>query len=197
MDILAPSREDLVRELVISRTRRCPNFPTEGVTFLDFNQCFANGTTFSALIRLFAEKAEVGVGDVVLAPEARGFILGPAIAAQNGAGFIPLRKEGKLPDFGSLEKVFYDTEYSTTAICMDKELGTSHLASFKDKNILIYDDVLATGGTAAAAVDLALMLSPKSIQFCCIAEISALKGREKLLQNQCLSDEKIYSLVKF
>lgn len=197
MDTQELNKEKFVREAVVSHTRRCPDFPTPGVTFLDFNQCFANAEVFNNLVSLFADKVEIGEGDVVLAPEARGFIIGPAIALRKKAGFIPLRKQGKLPDFGSLKTVFYDTEYSKAALCMDRSLGDSDFLSFKGKNIVIYDDVLATGGTASAAIELASMLSPKSIQLFFLAEIVPLKGREVLLRRELLTDNNIYSLVKF
>ena len=157
-------------------TRVKLDFPKPGVNFLDFNQAFINPNLTKDLAKAFIGQLSISPDDVILAPEARGFILAPVISTLAGCPFIPLRKHGKLPDFGGLMHAFYGTEYSEDGLDLDTALGDS----LKGRRVIIYDDVLATGGTAEAAAILASYLDPVNISFCFLAEIAALKGRDKI-----------------
>ena len=188
MEAQVDRREEVLISLLRENTRKKEDFPIEGVTFLDFNKAFLDASLQRDLINNFLKQAPLSREDVVLAPEARGFILGPQIALTAGCGFIPIRKKGKLPNFGNLSAQFYGTEYSNDALELDLDLAKT----FKGKNVLIYDDVLATGGTAGAAARLAEMFEPKSIRFCFLAEILSLKGRDF----RPIKKYPIYSLLK-
>ena len=163
------------------------DFPKQGVSFLDFNQCFLCAEFVRDLADFFIQEAEITSEDVIFAPEARGFILGPVIAERCGCAFVPLRKPGKLPNFGNIRTEIYGTEYSKDSLDLDLDL----LSDRKIRNIIIYDDVLATGGTAAAAVRLAKLCSPKEIKCCFFAEILDLGG----CKFEDLADISIHSLM--
>ena len=179
--------ETNIAEAVLANLRVKRDFPREGVSFLDFNKCFCDSNIVSSLVSNFLSHISLSKDDLVLAPEARGFILGPVIANTVGCSFIPLRKKGKLPDFGNLRTEFYGTEYSDDAISLDLDLALK----FKNRKVLIYDDVLATGGTAKAALKLASLFEPSEVNLCFLAEILSLEG------SKSLGDNLFYSLLKF
>lgn len=141
---MAP-RKSLVDELR-SFVRDVPDFPKPGIMFKDITPLLANGHLFDAACKAMAAPfAEAGV-TVVAAIESRGFLLGGPIAAALGAGIVPIRKLGKLPY--TTQRVTYDLEYGTDALEVHVD------ACARGANVLIADDVLATGGTAAAACKL-------------------------------------------
>lgn len=152
--------------------RDIPNWPQEGVIFKDITPLLASPDGFrKAIDALAAEYADAGVTKVMGA-EARGFIFGGALAYKLGAGFVPARKPGKLP--WQTDAVTYDLEYGTDTLEVHKDaFGT-------DDVVLIVDDVLATGGTAAAKAALVAQKGAKVAGFAFLIELDFLGGRAKL-----------------
>lgn len=155
-----------------SYIRSIPDFPKEGVVFKDITPLLASPEGFRAAIDEMAEQyLDAGVTKV-LGAEARGFILGGALAYRLGAGFVPARKPGKLP-------------WTTTSAEYALEYGTDQLEMHIDAvapgdRVLIVDDVLATGGTAAAKADLVAASGAEVVGFAFLMELDFLHGREKL-----------------
>lgn len=157
-----------------SYIRDIPDWPKEGVVFKDITPLLASPEGFRACIDTLADAyADAGVTKVMGA-EARGFIFGGALAYRLGAGFVPARKPGKLP-------------WNTTSVTYDLEYGTDSLevhadAIGPDDVVLIVDDVLATGGTAAAKAHLVTETGAKVAGFAFLIELDFLGGRAKLPQ---------------
>lgn len=165
-----------------SYIRDIPDFPKEGVLFKDITPLLADPAAFHETIDRLAEGyASEGVTKV-LGAEARGFILGGALAYRLGAGFVPARKPGKLP--WNTTKATYDLEYGTGTLEMHDDAIT--LADV----VLIIDDVLATGGTAAAKAELVRSTGATVAGFAFLMELDFLHGREKL------GDMRIVSLIR-
>ena len=152
--------------------RDIPGFPKEGIIFKDITPLLKNGSKFRKAVDSMADKFKDENIDVVLSVEARGFIFGAAIAYKLGAGIVPIRKKGKLPF--KTHSVTYDLEYG-------KDTLEIHQDAFrKGAKVLIVDDLLATGGTTRAVVDLVERLGGKIVGIVFLIELTALKGREKL-----------------
>ena len=152
--------------------REVPDFPKKGILFYDITTLLKDKTGFATLIDKFSEHYIAQDVDLVLGMEARGFIFAPALAYHLGAGFVPVRKPKKLP----AEK---------TAISYDLEYGQDTLEIHSDAigngdRIIIADDLLATGGTARAVVDLVEGLGGKVVGLVFVVELEFLPGREKL-----------------
>jgi len=164
-----------------SYIRDIPDFPKEGVVFKDITPLLADPDAFREAVDILAvEYEDLGVTKV-LGAEARGFIFGGALAYRLGAGFIPARKPGKLP--WETTKAEYALEYGTDTLEMHMDAITS------DDVVLIVDDVLATGGTAAAKAQLATSTGAKLAGFAFLIELDFLEGRSKL------GDAKVRSLI--
>jgi adenine phosphoribosyltransferase len=152
---------------VRSKIRDVPNFPTPGIVFKDITPMLADPRAFHAE-RLIGEHV-----DAVVGIEARGFIFGGALAARLNASFVPARKPGKLPS--AADRVAYKTEYSSAELEM-------HKSSIREgANVVIVDDVLATGGTAKAASELVQLQGGYVSAYAFVIELSFLNGRERLL----------------
>ena len=163
--------------------REIPDFPKKGIVFKDITPLLSNKTAFHYAIEELA-KPFVNKGiDFVVSAEARGFILGAALAYKLNCGFIPLRKPGKLP-YKTIKQSF-KTEYSVDAFEIHND------AMPKNSRVLIVDDVLATGGTASAAVSLVKKLDVQVVGIVFLIELSFLNGRKKL------SSESVFSLIKY
>lgn len=163
--------------------RSIPDFPKPGILFRDITTLLKDSGGFASSIDLMAENFNKGDIDFVVAAEARGFIFGAALAYKLNAGFVPVRKKGKLP-FKTYEAT-YDLEYG-------KDSLTIHQDAFgKGAKVLIVDDLLATGGTVKAAVDLVSKLGADVVAICFLIELTDLNGREKL------KGFPIYSLIKY
>jgi adenine phosphoribosyltransferase len=159
-------------DLITSRLRDIPDFPKPGVVFKDITPLLADGVAFGAVVRDIADRRR-GTIDLVVGIEARGFIFGAAVAHELGIGFVPVRKAGKLP--GRTHSVSYDLEYGSASIEI-------HEDSFVGgERVLLVDDVLATGGTAAAAWDLLEAASAQVVGFEALVELDFLHGREQLV----------------
>jgi adenine phosphoribosyltransferase len=156
----------------IQNIRIVPDFPTEGIQFYDITTLLNDGEVFQEVFRLLLEKAKQWRIDVIVALEARGYFFAPAMALAMNLPFVPIRKKGKLP-FQTYSSS-YQLEYGHANI----EVHTDALKP--NSSILLFDDVLATGGTAAAAVELMNYFHPKKITSLFLLELEALQGRKKL-----------------
>lgn len=157
-----------------SRIRTIPHFPRQGVMFRDITTLLKDQEGFTATITSFAERYRDAPVDVVAGIEARGFILGAAVAFALGKGFVPIRKQGKLP--GSTFAAQYNLEYGVDSI----EIHTDAIAA--GQRVLLVDDLIATGGTALGAVEL-IERSGGVIHECCfIIDLPDLGGADKLRQ---------------
>jgi adenine phosphoribosyltransferase len=159
--------------------RSIPDFPKEGVIFKDITPLLASPEGFRAAIDEMAEPYLNSGVTKVLGAEARGFILGGALAYRLGAGFVPARKPGKLP-------------WTTTSAEYALEYGTDQLEMHIDAvgpedRVLIVDDVLATGGTAAAKADLVASSGADVVGFAFLMELDFLHGRDKLGERSIVS----------
>lgn len=157
---------------LLEHVRDIPDWPTPGVMFRDITPMLADADAFSRCVAALAGLGEAGSGiDVVVGIEARGFILAAPVAHQLGAGFIPVRKHGKLPHETFSEA--YSLEYGDAVL----EIHTD--AVKKGQRVLIIDDVLATGGTVAATADLIRRAGGDIVGVNVLIELSALNGRER------------------
>ncbi|TYP00282.1 adenine phosphoribosyltransferase [Geothermobacter ehrlichii] len=163
--------------------RDVPDFPKKGIVFKDITTLLADGPSFHRMIDLLAHRY-VGRGiQKVVGVEARGFVLGSALAYKLGAGIALVRKPGKLP-WKTLQKT-YELEYGTDTLEI-------HIDAFKPgEKVLIADDLLATGGTVAAVVDLVTQLEADIVECAFMAELEFLEGRKRLPEG------KVFSLLKF
>jgi adenine phosphoribosyltransferase len=153
--------------------RTVEDWPEPGVTFRDLTPLFADSVAFAELLRhLRGATAGLGHIDAVVGIEARGFILGAPVAAQLGAGFVPIRKAGKLPS--DVHAVTYTLEYGEATVEMHSD------ALRPEHRVVIVDDVLATGGTMAAAMDLVAHTGATVAGAVVALELPALHGRDQL-----------------
>src|SRR5689334_22867531 len=154
--------------------RNIPDFPKPGIQFKDITPVLADARLFSASIDLLTADFQAGMVDAVVGIDARGFIFAAAAALKLKAGFIPVRKKGKLPYQTHEEE--YQLEYGTATVAV-------HVDALKPgSRVLLIDDLLATGGTAAAAAALVQKLGARILQISFLIELSFLMGRDKLKQ---------------
>ncbi|MDD5496322.1 MAG: adenine phosphoribosyltransferase [Candidatus Omnitrophica bacterium] len=152
--------------------RDIPGFPKEGIIFKDITPLLRNAKSFHEAVDAITKKFKSKKVDAVLSVEARGFILGSAVAYKLGAGLVPIRKKGKLPH--KTHSITYDLEYGTDTLEVHQD------AFKKGERILIVDDLLATGGTTRAVIDMVEKMGGKIVGVAFLIELTALKGREKL-----------------
>ena len=152
--------------------RNVPDFPIKGIQFKDITTALANPECLKWMRdEIVNHYKDLGITKIV-GIESRGFILAPAVAMELGLGFVPIRKPGKLP--AETVEVTYEKEYGRDTIQIHKDALTP------DDAVLIHDDILATGGSMDAAVDLVRKLGVKKIYINCIIELEGLHGREYL-----------------
>jgi adenine phosphoribosyltransferase len=163
--------------------RNIPDFPKPGILFRDITTLLKDKKAFKLAIEALSNKYKNKKIDAVVAVEARGFILGGAIAQTIGAGFVPVRKKGKLPS--KTNSVTYNLEYGTDT------LEIHHDAIKPQDKVLIVDDLLATGGTVKAVTDLIKQLGGEITGIAFLIELTGLKGKEKL------RGYPVYSLIKY
>lgn len=152
--------------------RNIPDFPVKGILFRDLTTLWKNKEAFRRSLEELAERWKGEKIDKVVAVEARGFIVGSTLAYLLGAGFVPVRKKGKLPAETIREE--YSLEYGKDVIEMHKD------AIEAGEKVLIVDDLLATGGTALAMINLVKKAGGEVVGATFLVELTALKGREKL-----------------
>ena len=157
------------KEMLIKSIRNVPNFPIPGIQFKDVTTLFKDAECLrelsDALYEMYKDKGITKVAGI----ESRGFIMGPILAARLGAGFVPIRKPGKLP--ADTVEESYNKEYGTDTIQVHKD------AICEDDVVLLHDDLLATGGTMKAAIKLMKRFNPKDIYVNFIIELKELNGR--------------------
>lgn len=161
--------------LLDERMRSIPDWPVQGVVFRDISPVLADPRGIPTIVAaMVAALAEAGIeADAVAGIEARGFILGAPLAVDRGVGFVPVRKQGKLP--GDVIARTYDLEYGTATLEIQAD------AVRGDHRVVVVDDVLATGGTARATVDLLRSTGADVAAVLCLLELPALSGREALV----------------
>jgi adenine phosphoribosyltransferase len=170
--------EDLKRLI-----RSIPDFPKKGILFRDITTLLQNGPQFRRVIDTLAKHYGGKRIDKIVAVESRGFIIASPLAYKFKAGIIPVRKKGKLPH--KTVEATYELEYGTDTLQMHAD------AIEPGDNILIVDDLLATGGTAKATIELVNKLGGKIVGICFLIELTDLKGREKL------KEHKVHSIIKY
>jgi len=159
--------------------REVPDFPKKGILFYDITTLLKDKVGFATLVDRLSEHYVDQKIDLVLGMEARGFIFAPALAYRLNAGFVPVRKVGKLP--AETVKFDYALEYGTNSLEMHKD------AIQKGQRVLIVDDLLATGGTAEATAKLAAALGANIVGLGFVVELEFLKGRDKLKEYDVMS----------
>ncbi|RKU07833.1 adenine phosphoribosyltransferase [Candidatus Poribacteria bacterium] len=163
--------------------RTVPDFPKPGIPFKDITPLLANAPVFNAVIEVYANYYKDKAVDIIVGPESRGFIFASALAYRMAAGFVPVRKKGKLP-YDTYE-VNYELEYGNDTL-------TIHQDAFpQGSRILICDDLLATGGTIAATIELVEKLGGDIAGIALLIELTELNGREKV------KDIPIFSIFEF
>jgi adenine phosphoribosyltransferase len=163
--------------------RDVPDFPKPGIVYKDITTLLKDVDAFGFVVDEFVERYKGESIEVVLGIESRGFILGPPVAYLIGAGFVPVRKKGKLP-------------WKTVHESYELEYGVDHLEMHTDaieagQRVLIMDDLLATGGTARAAANLARGNGGEVVGLAFLVELGFLKGREKL------EGEDVFSIIRY
>jgi adenine phosphoribosyltransferase len=166
-----------------AKIRHVPDFPKKGILFYDITTLLSDARGFRDTVDALAAPYMGEDIDQVVGIESRGFILGAAVANALGSGFIPVRKPGKLPGLTHHEK--YSLEYGDNALEIHQDACT------RDHRILIVDDVLATGGTARAAVDLVRKVGGHLVGVAFLIELDFLNGRSKL------AGEPVYSVLRY
>ena len=152
--------------------RTIPDYPKPGVQFRDITTLLGNARTFRRVIDELVEPWSIAKVDRVAGIEARGFILGGAVAHQLAAGFVPIRKKGKLPH--STVRVAYSLEYGLDEMEMHED------AVSRGERLILVDDLIATGGTAEAAVKLLRRLGAEILAACFVIDLPELGGSKKL-----------------
>ncbi|MEI6306374.1 MAG: adenine phosphoribosyltransferase [Deltaproteobacteria bacterium] len=163
--------------------RDVPDFPKKGIIFKDITTLLQDAKSYQRMVDLLAHRYIGQHIDKVVGVEARGFIIGSALAYKLGAGIVLVRKPGKLPS-ETFSKT-YDLEYGTDTLEIHKD------AIISGERILIADDLLATGGTMAAVVDMVQSMGAEIVECCFMAELDFLNGRQKLPAG------KVFSLLTF
>jgi len=159
-------------DYVKSKIRDILDFPVKGIVFKDITTVLRDREGFKKIIDFFTEKFKNEKIDYIAGIESRGFIFGAALAYELGAGFVPLRKPGKLP--GETLSQSYELEYGTDTLQIHKD------AIEPGKKVVIIDDLLATGGTASAACHLVARTGAEVVAAAFVIELAGLKGRDKI-----------------
>lgn len=159
------------------------DFPKEGIVFKDITTLLKEKNAFKKSVDLIANKFRKEKVELVVGVEARGFIFGAALAYKLGAGFVPIRKKGKLP--AKTKSVTYELEYGTDTL----EIHEDAIAA--NTKVLVVDDLLATGGTIKAVIDLLEEQKVDVVGVAFIVELGFLKGKHKL------KDLPVYSILKY
>ncbi len=174
--------QEIINDLKL-KIRDVPDFPKPGVVFKDITPLLADAQAFRSALDLLGDRYQGQGVDVVVGVEARGFIVGSALAYKLGAGHVIIRKAGKLPF--KTHRAIYQLEYGTDTLEIHED------AFHPGARVLIADDVLATGGTVAAAIDLVKKVGGEILEVAFLVELTFLKGSEKI------QDYPIFSVIKY
>jgi adenine phosphoribosyltransferase len=169
---MSTAGRDARRALLRARVRDVPDFPKPGILFRDLTPLMGDGAAMREAVDLLAEVAARHRPELIVAVESRGFIFGAPVAASLGVGFVPVRKPGKLPH--KTRRRSYDLEYGTDALEMHAD------AVVHGARVVIVDDLLATGGTAAATVELVREIGGQVVGATFVVELELLRGRDRL-----------------
>jgi adenine phosphoribosyltransferase len=172
-----------LREDLLETIRDVPDFPRPGIVFKDITPVLGDDELFSRVIEHFADRYESKEVTALCGIESRGFIFGAALAYELGVPFVPIRKKGKLP-FVTVS-ASYALEYGHDSIEMHRD------ALDADDRVVIFDDLIATGGTARASVELVEALDAQVVEIACVIELAFLKPRARL------AGYEVYSLVAY
>ncbi|MFJ8441178.1 adenine phosphoribosyltransferase [Kitasatospora griseola] len=170
---MTSTTDPALTELLTSRIRDVQDYPKPGVLFKDIAPLLADADAFGALTRALAERAKELGATKVVGLEARGFVLAAPAAVAAGLGFVPIRKKGKLP--GDVFSRSYDLEYGSATLEVQCD------AFAPGEKVLVVDDVLATGGTIAASLDLVQEAGAELVGVVVLMELGFLAGRERLV----------------
>ena len=162
--------------------RNIENFPRDGISFKDITPLLADPEAFENAVGHMAKIAATLEPDIVVSIESRGFIFGAPISLRLGVPFVPIRKEGKLPH--TTNRLSYDLEYGTDVIEIHRDAITP------GQKVVLVDDIIATGGTAEAALDLVESMGAEVVGVCVLMEITKLRTGQNL-------DDKIVSVMKY
>ena len=157
---------------VAAKLRDVPDFPQPGIDFKDLTPLLADGPLFGEVGRAMVDQQADSGFDVVAGVEARGFLFAAAVAVASGTGVVPIRKAGKLP--WRTVSASYELEYGRAVVEVHEDAFADH------KRVLLVDDVLATGGTLAAAADLIGRAGGRLVGVSVVVELTALGGRDRL-----------------
>ena len=160
------------KEYIQSKIRDIKDFPKEGIIFRDISPLMADGKAYQYATQQIVDYAKSRGADMIVGPEARGFIVGCPVAYELGIGFAPARKKGKLPR--ETVSVEYDLEYGSNKLCLHKD------AIKPGQKVLVVDDLLATGGTVEATIKLVEELGGVVAGLAFLIELVDLKGKDKL-----------------
>ncbi|MDD4658886.1 MAG: adenine phosphoribosyltransferase [Eubacteriales bacterium] len=163
--------------------RVIPDFPKPGIQFIDITTMLKDGKAMTYAFDKLAEMVKDLEIDLLVGPEARGFLVGAPLAYKLGAGFVPVRKSGKLP--GEVIEASYQLEYGQDTLEIHKDAITP------GTKVLVVDDLLATGGTVWSTADLVRSLGGEIVGFAFLVELTFLKGRDKL------GNYPVYSLLEY
>lgn len=159
-------------ERIAKATRDIPDYPSPGIIFKDFTPVMKDAALLRDIVKALAAFHKDAKPDYVIGIESRGFIFGAPLAIELGCGFVPVRKRGKLP-YKTI-RIAYSLEYGEAVMEMHED------ALSKGDRVVIVDDLLATGGTVRAAMDLSRRLSAEILAIDFVAELAFLKGRSKI-----------------
>jgi adenine phosphoribosyltransferase len=162
----------MTADLLKAKIRHVPDFPKPGILFYDITTLLRDSEGLRLALDAMAAPFVDTPIDLVVGMESRGFIFGAALAYQLGAGFVPVRKPGKLPSL--TQRVTYDLEYGSDTLEIHADAVTA------GQRVLIVDDLLATGGTARATIDLVSALGAEVVACAFLVELTFLKGRARL-----------------
>ncbi len=159
--------------------REIPDFPQPGIQFKDITTLLQHGPAFRQAILGLAQRCRHKEVDIIVAPEARGFLIGAPLAVELAVGFVPVRKKGKLP--APVHSAQYELEYGWDWLEMHRD------ACSPGQNVLVVDDLLATGGTIKATVDMVENQGGKVVALAFLVELTHLQGRDQFPGHQVIS----------
>ena len=174
-----------LRDVIRSRVRSIPDFPKPGILFRDITSVWKHPEAFDACTALFEQRYRETPVDLIVGIESRGFVIGSAFAARMGMGFVPVRKRGKLP--GAVHSYEYELEYGTDCVEIHKD------ALAPGQSVLVMDDLLATGGTLLASIELLKRMGAKVAGCAVVIDLPDLGGSRRVRE----AGHDVFSLLEY